>query len=238
MSTTDHPTQISLPGQAHVAAGPHDQTGMYVMHHAFRRDLTAFEAAVRNTPVGDAATWRALQARWARFGDVLHHHHEIEDVSIWPVLLRHADVLGDEAATRTLTAMEAEHAEIDPALAACTAGFAAMVEHPCADHRNALDVHVTTTRVALGEHLAHEETEALPFLQRVMTADEFAGTERAAQAGYPMRMVPFLVPWVAAGLPDDVTARILHDAGAAYALVLRVFRPRFTKAEARAFRYA
>ena len=238
MSTTDHPTQISLPGQAHVAAGPHDQTGMYVMHHAFRRDLTAFEAAVRNTPVGDAATWRALQARWARFGDVLHHHHEIEDVSIWPVLLRHADGLGDEAATRTLTAMEAEHAEIDPALAACTAGFAAMVEHPCADHRNALDVHVTTTRVALGEHLAHEETEALPFLQRVMTADEFAETERAAQAGYPMRMVPFLVPWVAAGLPDDVTARILHDAGAAYALVLRVFRPRFTKAEARAFRYA
>jgi hypothetical protein len=70
-------SQISLPGQALVAVGPHDQTGMYVMHHAFRRDLTAFESAVRNTPVGDAATWRALKARWARFGGVLHHHHEV-----------------------------------------------------------------------------------------------------------------------------------------------------------------
>ena len=238
MSTTDHPTQISLPGQAHVAAGPHDQTGMYVMHHAFRRDLAAFESAVRNTPVGDAATWRALRDRWARFGEVLHHHHEIEDVSIWPVLLQHAEALGDEAGARTLAAMEAEHAEIDPGLAACTAGFASMVEHPCADHRNALDVHVTATHAALLEHLAHEETEALPFLQRVMTAEEFAATEKAAEAGYPLRMVPFLVPWVTAGLPADVTNRVLHDAGAAYSLVLRLFRPRFTRSDARTFRYA
>ena len=238
MSTTDHPTQISLPGQAHVAAGPHDQTGMYVMHHAFRRDLAAFESAVRNTPVGDAATWRALRDRWARFGEVLHHHHEIEDVSIWPVLLQHAEALGDEAGARTLAAMEAEHAEIDPGLAACTAGFASMVEHPCVDHRNALDVHVTATHAALLEHLAHEETEALPFLQRVMTAEEFAATEKAAEAGYPPRMVPFLVPWVAAGLPADVTDRLLRDAGPAYSLVLRLFRPRFTRSDSRTFRYA
>lgn len=30
--TRAHPEQLSLPGQAHVAPGPHDQTGMYVMH--------------------------------------------------------------------------------------------------------------------------------------------------------------------------------------------------------------
>src|SRR3546814_2114133 len=45
--TGDHP-QISLPGQAHVAHGPHDQSGMYLMHHAFRRDLGSFESAVRS----------------------------------------------------------------------------------------------------------------------------------------------------------------------------------------------
>ena len=78
--------QISLPGQAHVAEGPHDQTGMYVMHHAFRRDLANVEAAVRQTPLHDAATWRALDRRWAKFGEVLHHHHGVEDVAFWPVL--------------------------------------------------------------------------------------------------------------------------------------------------------
>ena len=50
-------------------------------------------------------------------------------------------------------------------------------------------------------------------------------------------MIPFLVPWVASGLPDDVTARLLREAGAAYGLVLRLFRPRFARHEARAFRY-
>ena len=59
-TTTPHRPQISLPGQAHVAEGPHDQTGMYLMHHAFRRDLAAFEAAVRQTPLHDDAVWRAL----------------------------------------------------------------------------------------------------------------------------------------------------------------------------------
>jgi hypothetical protein len=154
------------------------------------------------------------------------------------VLVRHAAALGDDAGARMLAAMESEHAEIDPSLRACTAGFAAMVAHPCSDHRNALDVHVTATRSALLAHLAHEETEALPFLQRVMTPEEFAEAEKAAQAGYPTRMVPFLVPWVAAGLPADVAARLLQDAGAAYGLVLRLFRPRFARAEARPFRYA
>ena len=44
--------QIRLPGQTHVAEGPHDQTGMYLAHHAFRRDLANVESAVRHTPVG------------------------------------------------------------------------------------------------------------------------------------------------------------------------------------------
>ena len=239
MSSTPSPwpEQVTLPGQSHTAEGPHDLTGMFVMHHAFRRDLAAFEAAVRNTPIGDTGTWRSLQARWTRFGDVLHHHHEIEDVSIWPVLLTQADALGDETGAGTLAAMAAEHAEIDPSLMACTAGFQAMVEHPCTDHRNALDVHVTATRAALLEHLAHEEREALPFLQRVMTVEEFAEAERAAQDGYPARMIPFLLPWVTAGLPAEVAARLLREAGTAYGLLLRLFRPRFSRAEARAFRY-
>ena len=95
-SGTGYPVQLDLPGQTHVADGPHDQSGMYVMHHGFRRDLARFERAVRNTPVGDAATWRALAKRWAAFTEVLHHHHTIED---------------DECANRDLTMPLRLHAE-------------------------------------------------------------------------------------------------------------------------------
>ncbi|WP_374455636.1 hemerythrin domain-containing protein [Nocardioides sp.] len=235
--TAQETTQINLPGQTHAAEGPHDQTGMYVMHHAFRRDLTTFEAAVRQTPVGDHATWQAQQARWERFATVLHHHHEVEDVSIWPVLVRHAARTEDVAAQQTLQAMEDEHADIDPALAAVRQGFAHMVEHPCDDHRNALDVHVTATRAALLDHLRHEETEALPYLQKVMTAEEFAASEKAAAAGYPPRLMPFLLPWVADGLPDEVVQRLIGGAGLAYAVALRLFRRGYHQRERRAFRY-
>jgi hypothetical protein len=234
--TTPQPVQISLPGQTHVAHGPHDQTGMYLMHHAFRRDLARFESAVRQTPVGEHETWRLLAARWDRFGTVLHHHHAVEDEAIWPVLLEAVD--GDEADTATLTAMEAEHGQIDPALAACTAAFAAMAAHPCDDHRNALDVHVTTTRAALLDHLRHEETEALPLLQRVMTEEQFAASEAAAEKGYPARLLPFLVPWVADEVPADVSEHFLREAGTAYAVMLRLLRGRHARREQRVFRFA
>ncbi len=88
-----------------------------------------------------------------------------------------------------------------------------MVEHPCDDHRNALDVHVTATRAALLAHLAHEETEALPLLQRTLSVEENAAFEKAAERAYPLRMIPFLLPWVSAGLPDDVRRRIVDGAG-------------------------
>ena len=51
MTISPHPTsQLSLPGQSHTAEGPHDHTGMYVMHFGFRRDLTNFASAVAHTP--------------------------------------------------------------------------------------------------------------------------------------------------------------------------------------------
>ena len=188
---TERPRQICLPGQTHVAEGPHDQTGMYVMHHAFRRDLDRFQAAVRATPVDERDTWRALAARWERFAEVLHHHHTVEDEHIWPVMERRLEERsGDMGPAEpggldALHAMAAEHDLVDPALEACGRGFTAMAERPSDDQRNALDVHVTAMRTTLLDHLRHEETEALPLLQRTLTAEDFAATESAAQRAYP-----------------------------------------------------
>ena len=113
-----------------------------------------------------------------------------------------------------------------------------MAAHPCDDHRNALDVHVTSTRAALLDHLRHEETDALPLLQRVMTAEQFGASEEAAAKGYPPRLIPFLVPWVADGVPPAVIAPFLAQAGPVYSLLLRSLRGRHARREARAFRHA
>jgi len=116
---TENVEQWRLPRQAAAPEGPVDVKMMYVMHHAFRRDLVMFAEAAAVTPADDREVWRALSRRWQIFSEILHHHHSGEDAGLWPWLLRVADA--DERAT--LDAMEAEHAEIDPILSACAKGF-------------------------------------------------------------------------------------------------------------------
>lgn len=227
--------QICLPGQAHVAEGPHDQSGMYLIHHAFRRDLDRFRDAVRLTPVEDHDTWRALARRWGRFAGILHHHHTVEDDHIWPLVRRRVEERSEPGGLEVLRAMEDEHELVDPALESCGRGFTALVESPSEDRRKALDVHVSTTRTLLLEHLRHEETEALPLLQRTLTVEDFAATEAAAERAYPLRTLAFLVPWVADGVPSDVVDQTLGDAGPGYQLLLRLCRPWYARAERRAF---
>jgi hemerythrin-like domain-containing protein len=232
------PEQLTYPGQTHTAPGPHDMTGMYRAHFAFRRDLAKFEAAVRRTPVEAADSWRALAARWAIFAEVLHHHHTIEDVMIWPVLLRRTEADGDIEGTALLHAMEAEHEHIDPSLEGCAAGFTAMVEHPCDDHRNALDVHVTSARQLLADHLRHEETEAIPLIMRAMTAQEWEASEAYATQGVSPRKLVELVPWMVEGMSPELLAREVAGAPRAMRLLLKLFRRRWVRRERVAFRYA
>ncbi|MFL6080192.1 MAG: hemerythrin domain-containing protein [Ornithinibacter sp.] len=235
--STPHQPQLDLPGQTFVAEGPHDHTGMYVMHHAFRRDLAAFASSVRATPLGDLATWRALTARWSRFAATLHHHHTAEDELYWPVLAKAVEVRGTAADRAEVRAMSEEHEGIDPLVRAVGEAFAALVDHPCEEHRNALDIRLAGLREVLGEHLRHEETVVLPLVQRVMTEDEFAGVEAAIGRSYPVREVPFIVGWALEGLPDDARAAMFALAGAPYQVLHALVRRRFARAEARAFHY-
>jgi iron-sulfur cluster repair protein YtfE (RIC family) len=232
-----HRPQLDLPGQTHVAEGPNDQTGMYVMHFAFRRDLAAFASSVRATPLGDQATWEALGARWTRFADTLHHHHSAEDTLYWPVLLAAVEARGTEADRVEVRAMSDEHADIDPLVRACAQGFADVVEHPCEEHRNALDIRITGLREVLDEHLRHEESVVLPLVQRVMTTREYLGVEKEIGKSYPVRDIPFIVGWALHGLPVEARDQMFALAGAPYRVVYALVRGRFARAEARAFRY-
>jgi hypothetical protein len=221
-------------GQAAAPDGPVDMFMMYVMHHAFRRDLDGFVAAVAATPVEDRTTWSLLRDRWDAFGRYLHHHHSGEDAGLWPTLLERADA--DER--EHLTAMEAEHAEIDPLLEACGAGFAALAHRPDADERAALLVRVTASRDRLGRHLAHEETKAMAILQRHLTQEDWHEIERRHFGRGDLRELGFVVPWavkdLTAGQRNDVFARI----GGPFKLIWRLTSRRFDRREARVFRYA
>ena len=237
-TATSYRPQLTLPRQAHTAEGPHDQTGMYVMHHALRRDFARFADAVESTPVAAHEVWTALERRWVAMADVLHHHHSAEDAELWPLLQRHAEAAGDEADLRLLADMEDEHADIDPALAHVRDAFASMGQHPCTDHRNALEIRLGAAHELLLAHLAHEEKHALPMLQRTLSEEENKAFEKAIEKRYPMRLIPFTLPWVMDELPVDARERLLESTPPGYGLLLRIVRRRYERGERLAFRYA
>ncbi len=232
---TEHPRQLWLPGQTAAPEGPVDMLLMYVMHHAFRRDLSAFAAAVKATPAGDRATWRALADRWALFAEALHSHHGGEDAGLWPALLERAD----QQERGTLQAMEDEHAEIDPLLAACATGFARLAEADDEDARAALEVRVVAARESLGRHLRHEETDAMAILQRVLLQEDWDRIdEEHFQQKLSLSRAVRLVPWVAYGVPPEHHERIFAAVPAGFKLIWLVTRRRFARAERRTFGYA
>jgi hemerythrin-like domain-containing protein len=235
MTATETP--LSLAGQTHAAPGPHDMTGMYLAHHAFRRDLRRFAAAARNTPVDDAAAWQALATRWTAFSTILHHHHTVEDEAIWPPLLARVAAAGEDRDRETLEAMEAEHELIDPQLAACAEGFTAMASAPSSVTKDKLAADVAATRDSLAQHLEHEETEALPLVQRHLTAEEWEHAEKRAGSGVSLRQMAFLVPWMAEELDRATIQRVLAKAGAPMRVLLALSRGRFAKVERVAFRH-
>jgi hypothetical protein len=230
--------QITLPGQAATVDGPLDMTMMYVMHHAFRRDLRALTAAAAATPLSSRSTWRALARRWDLFAYVLHHHHTGEDNGYWPLLAKRVD----SSDLWTLEGMEAEHAAIDPLLAECGAGFARLAHRTAriASERDRVTL-VETLRQAvdhLDVHLAHEVTEAIPLLHRYTTPAEDERIEAEHfRAGLPLSKIAEIVPWALHELPDSVRNRVFTLAGPAYRLIWLLTRDRFAPQNRKAMRH-
>ncbi|MDH2413458.1 hemerythrin domain-containing protein [Nocardioides sp. CER19] len=238
-TATAYPDQLTLPGQAAAPGGPVDMTMMYLMHHAFRRDLRRFDEAVAATPVDDRSTWQALAERWDRFFVILHHHHTGEDAGIWPFLLDRADA--EERGH--LEAMEEEHSHIDPLLTSVATGFEALGRGALPRNpetvRAALHARIEDTREALGRHLAHEETDAMAILQRHMTPTDW---ERIEQVHFKADEHPvalsFMVPWLAEGVPTAGLDEVFSGRGQAFRVLWWLTRGGYRRSEQRAFRYA
>ena len=230
------PAPIRLPGQTAAHPGPVDMTMMYLMHHAFRRDLAAFAAAAAATPVADREAWAALAVRWELFSSALHHHHTGEDTGLWPLLVERTDDDG----RAVLRAMEDEHARIDPILEACATGFARLATHPDEEARAALAVRLVAGRERLAEHLRHEETEAIAIIQQVLTPAEWERLdEEVFKEGITFSRIVALVPWVLHEVPGPVRRQLFaQPGGRMHHLIWRLTRRGFDRRERVAFRHS
>ena len=172
-----------------------DFTAMYASHDAFRRDLERLAAAVAE---GRAAS-PAVRAGWENFEHQLHIHHTAEDSDLWPRVRER--VAGRPRDLALLDEMEAEHSRIDPLLRS--------VDTALADCAPELPDLVRALAATLDDHLKHEEDSALPLMQDVLTAADwarFTGRMREVQG---LRGAALFVPWVVDGTPPADRAAFL-----------------------------
>ena len=177
-----------------------DMTGMYVMHHALRRELEHL-AKMTARPDDDPRAVLRTAAGWQLFKTSLHIHHTTEDDALWPALRGHLATRPDELAL--LEAMESEHAAVDEVIET--------IDGLLADPDAALDRLgdlVDSLATGLTAHLKHEEDQTLPLIQAVATAQQWAhfGQVHGQRLGPD---APKLLPWLLDGATDQAITFIL-----------------------------
>lgn len=175
------------------AQGTVDFTMMYVGHDALLRDLDLLIAAAWD---GKTRT-PAAQTTWERFSWMLRVHHEAEDVALWPAL---SAAVTDPTDVGVIAAMETEHAGIDPLLDSIGAALGAGM--PFAELLSALyaDLHA---------HMLHEESAALPLIERVLGPEGWAGFGEQTRTLVPAEQMATVLPWMLDGAPEPIAQAVL-----------------------------
>jgi iron-sulfur cluster repair protein YtfE (RIC family) len=177
-----------------------DMTMMYAMHDALRRELGQIARVTARTDDDPKHILRTA-ARWEMFKSYLHVHHTTEDDMMWPQMRK--ALADDSDAVALLDAMEAEHAAIDPLLAATDEALADRDSGP-----QRLGELTDALASALRGHLDLEEADGLPLIDATLTEEQWQafGAEGGKRiAGDLWRYVP----WMLEGATPEVTAAVL-----------------------------
>jgi hemerythrin-like domain-containing protein len=180
-----------------------DMTWMYAMHAALRRELERI-ARVTARPDDDPRNVLRTAAGWEMFKSYLHVHHSTEDDMLWPQLRETLAGAGaDSDGLALLDAMEAEHAAIDPLLAAIDAALLDPAAGP-----QQLGELADSLAAGLRGHLDHEEAHALALIDSTITEQQWVafGVEHGQRIGGDIARY---LPWILDDASPDDTAKVL-----------------------------
>ena len=132
------------------------QTMNTIVHAAFRRDLTRFDAALASFPAGSRQRADQLGRAWAFLVEELHHHHGYEEQYFWPALQQTGADLS------VVADLDAEHDDMRRALEQGTVAMSAFQADPSAAQAAAARTAVAQFGAVLLSHLDHEEADLEP----------------------------------------------------------------------------
>jgi hypothetical protein len=223
-------TTRNLPDSSDAArhgTGDADLTVMLAAHDAFRRDLARLAQAAAFADLPDPARRASVRAGWELFKRQLHLHHTAEDAIVWPALrerLPHSD-----HAQSVLDAMEAEHQQIDPLLAAVDDAFARAEEGRRSDVRAIGDA-ADALATSLTGHLTHEERDGLPLIGLALTSAEWRGVGFAIVRKNGLSAGGEMFAWLADGADPDQAAAAIGTLPPPARLAYRaIWKPRYAR---------
>ncbi|MFV2214414.1 FAD-binding protein [Actinomadura sp. LOL_016] len=175
-----------------------DSRDMVAVHDMYRREFDRLRTLVAAVPTAGAV--RRVTDHGAFLIDLLHAHHGSEDALVWPKLAAR-----DPSGTRALTStMTAQHEEVDRRLRDVETSLAALAAHPGEDRRDAALDALDALIPPLREHLALEEAEALAFIDRHLTAGEWAEVGGMGLAAIPPERVPVMFGMLLDGVSQEM----------------------------------
>ena len=177
-----------------------DMSMMFAMHEALRRELAQVGRIASRRDDDPARLLRAALG-WELFKKFLTVHHQSEDDALWPPL--RAAVAGRPDRMALADELEAEHAVIEPLLAAIDAAAA----DPDYGYQRFGDI-IDELSAKLTAHLAHEEADGLPLIDASLTLQQW---QHFAQVHGERNLpdAPTYMPWLLAGAHPQVRNDIL-----------------------------
>jgi hypothetical protein len=202
---------------------------MLAAHAAFRRDLRQLARAAAFADLPDPGRRASVQAGWELFKRQLHLHHTAEDAIVWPALRER--LAPSDHAQSVLDAMESEHQQIDPLLAAVDDAFArAEAGHRAA--AGAVGDAADALAASLAGHLAHEERDGLPLIGEALTSAEWRSVGFKIVRKNGLSAGGEMFAWLADGADPDQAAAAIGTLPPPARLAYRaIWRPRYRRTQ-------
>jgi hemerythrin-like domain-containing protein len=155
-----------------------DIRDMYMAHTVFRREFGLLPAAISNVPTADVTRAQVVAQHYELIHEMLHHHHQAEDIYLFPRLVGRT-----QEAPPIVAALEAQHEELDNVLADLTAGVNGWRE--TADPAQGARLAETAGRLSglLDDHMNAEEEQAMALIAQHITTAEYGEMVAVGAAG-------------------------------------------------------
>ena len=158
-----------------------DVREMIVVHTAMLREFRLLPDAVRAVPQGDVRRARPVVDHVRFMLDLLHHHHESEDILLWPPLRKRATL----AEVALIDDGEGQHEELAQAIETTVAALDGWAGTANTEDRATTAAGIERVHNSLEAHLDFEERRLLPLVSTLLTHEEWAAISEVARSAVP-----------------------------------------------------